>query len=296
MKKEVNYNEEHRLGEINMGLSQRNKFNRVIVIGWDGAGSFVRNTPTPNLDEWMSRGASTLSAQTVSPTISAECWGALLHGVEPEKHGLNNDKAARHMFPGDSPYPSFFRLAHEAYPDRKLAAFTCWKPIMDGIIEGGIGVHKVSVPDPELAAAAADYIRNNPDLYILFVQFDYPDAAGHKYGYGTADYLKAITETDRWSGIILQAVKDAGWLDDSLVILTTDHGGGGENPKGHGSDHPLDKTVFWTCSGPGIAPGSEVPQELGLIDTAAVVSYALGLDIPKSWDAAVPRGLFGEDD
>lgn len=277
-----------------MGNTQTNKTKRAIVIGWDGAGSFVQQTPTPHLDEWMARGASTLSAQTVSPTISAECWGSLLHGVTPEKHQLNNDKAARHTFSGDSPYPSFFRLAHETHPERKLAAFTCWKPIMDGIIEDGIGVHKVSVPDAEMAAHVADYIRSNPDLYVLFVQFDYPDAAGHRYGYGTADYLQAITETDRWSGMILQAVKEAGWLDDSLVIITTDHGGGGENPKGHGSDHPLDKTVFWTCAGPGIAAGSKVPPQLGLIDTAAVVCRALGLDAPDEWDAAVPDGLFAE--
>ncbi|MFE5322167.1 alkaline phosphatase family protein [Paenibacillus sp. NPDC056579] len=275
-----------------MKASQSNTINRVIVIGWDGAGSFVQHTPTPHLDEWMAKGASTMSAQTVSPTISAECWGALLHGVGPEKHGLDNERAARHTYPGDSPYPSFFRVAHEAHPDRKLAAFTCWKPIMDGIVEDGIGVHKVSMPDAELAVACAEYIRSNPDLYVLFVQFDYPDAAGHKYGYGTADYLQAITETDRWSGIILQAVKDAGWADDSLIILTTDHGGGGDNPKGHGSDHPLDKTVFWMCSGPGIAVGSDVPEALGLIDTAAVVCRALGLKQPERWDAKVPEGLF----
>ncbi len=273
-----------------MGDQHMKSNNRIIVIGWDGAGSFVQQTSTPVLDRWMARGASTFTAQTVSPTISAQCWGSLLHGVTPVKHGLTNETAAASRYPSDSPYPSFFRMAHEAYPDRKLAAFTCWQPIMDGIIEEGIGVHKVSLPDKELAEAAADYIRSNPDLYLLFIQFDYPDYAGHKFGYGTPDYLEAITETDRFTGILLDAVEGAGWAEDSLVVITTDHGGGGVNPKGHGSDDPLDKTVFWTCSGPGIEAGSKVPPELGLMDTAAVVCRAMGLEQPQEWEAKVPKG------
>ncbi|MCS7464828.1 alkaline phosphatase family protein [Paenibacillus doosanensis] len=277
-----------------MNQVESKEIRRAIIIGWDGAGSFVEQAETPVLDRWMARGGATLGAQTVFPTISAECWGSLLHGVTPEKHGLNNDKAAVEKYPGDSPYPSLFRVAHEAYPERKLAAFTCWKPIMEGIIEEGIGVHKVSMPDPELAQAVADYIRSNPDVYILFVQFDLPDCAGHQYGYGEPDYLRAISETDRMTGVIMQAVEDAGMLEDSLIVMTTDHGGGGVNPKGHGTDHPLDKTVFWTCSGPGIAAGSAVPEGLGLIDTSAVVCRALGLPIPGQWEARVPEGLFGE--
>lgn len=279
-------------GERYMGELSSNRIKRVIVIGWDGAGNFVQHTSTPNLDQWVKRGASTLQAQTVSPTISAQCWGSLLHGVSPDKHLLDNDKAAVERYPVDSPYPSFFKLAYEAFPERKLAAFTCWKPIMDGIIEEGINVHKVSVPDAELGEAVADYIHNNPDLYLLFVQFDYPDYAGHKFGYGTPDYLEAITETDRFSGKIFDAMEEAGWLDDSLVIITTDHGGGGLNPKGHGSDAPMDKTVFWTCAGPGIMAGSEAPEELGLMDTAAVVCRAMGIEQPKEWEARVPEGLF----
>ncbi len=280
------------LGERNMSEQNLSPIKRVIVIGWDGAGSFVQHTSTPYLDQWMKRGASTLRAQTVSPTISAQCWGSLLHGVSPDKHMLNNDIAADQRYPDDSPYPSFFKLAHEAYPGRKLAAFTCWQPIMDGIIEEGIGVHKVSLPDVELGEAVAEYIRNNQDLYLLFVQFDYPDYAGHKFGFGTPDYLEAITETDRFSGKIFDAMEEAGWLDDSLVIITTDHGGGGLNPKGHGSDEPLDKTVFWTCAGPGIEAGSEAPEELGLLDTAAVACRAMGITPPVEWEARVPEGWF----
>ncbi|WP_231571486.1 hypothetical protein [Gordoniibacillus kamchatkensis] len=56
---------------------------RVVIIGWDGAGNFVKDANTPNLDRLVRSGAGALSldARTASPTISAQCWGSLMHGV-----------------------------------------------------------------------------------------------------------------------------------------------------------------------------------------------------------------------
>ncbi|KRF07239.1 nucleotide pyrophosphatase [Paenibacillus sp. Soil766] len=265
--------------------------NRVIIIGWDGAGNFVRDAHTPNLDRLFQQGASTLEAQTASPTISAECWGTLLHGVNPVKHGLTNTKAEVEIFPDDSPYPSIFRVARETFPLAKLAAYSAWKPINDGIIEPSIGVHKISMPDDELVQAIAAYIHENPDFKLLYVQLDLPDAAGHKYGYNMPEQLRVIEESDRQTGVILDALETAGLIDDSLIIAVTDHGGGGESAFDHGSDHPMDKTIFWSCKGPGIAPGTQL-DDVNIADTATVVAHALGLTAPASWEGKMPQGLF----
>ncbi|MCZ8516869.1 alkaline phosphatase family protein [Paenibacillus filicis] len=266
--------------------------NRVIIIGWDGAGNFVKDANTPNLDRLVYSGAFTLDAQTASPTISAQCWGSLLHGVSPEKHGLTNDKAGEETYPDDSPYPSIFRVAREAFPDAKLAAFCAWNPINHGIIESLIDVHKLSLKDRELAQAAAAYIRENPDVKLMFVALDLPDSAGHRVGYNTIGQLQAIEETDANTGYILDALEEMDLLKDSLVIVVSDHGGGGEHPEQHGSDHPLDKTIFWACAGPGVIPQMGIPDRISIADTAAVVAYALGLEAPAVWEAMLPKGLF----
>ncbi|WP_165972357.1 hypothetical protein [Paenibacillus piri] len=52
----------------------------------------------------------------------------------------------------------------------------------------------------------------------------------------------------------------------------TNGSGGGAVSTDHGSDHPLDRTIFWYCAGPGIAPGAQVPAGLGPLDTAAVIA------------------------
>lgn len=266
---------------------------RVFILGMDGAGNFIQHTDTPNIDAFLSNGAVTYMAQAQSPTISAECWGSILHGVIPEKHGLNNEIASTQAYPANSPYPSIFRIVREAQPEAKLAAFSSWSPIVSGIIEEGLDVHKEAMPDDELVDAIETYIHNNSDVKLLYMQLDDPDASGHKYGYGSdsPNYLKAITKMDELFGRVLRAIEQQGLLEDSLVILLTDHGGGGANKHDHGSDHPMDKNVFWGCAGPGVTAGTVLP-ELFIVDTAAVALHALGLEQPADWDGKVPASLF----
>ncbi|GAA0411514.1 alkaline phosphatase family protein [Paenibacillus motobuensis] len=266
---------------------------RVFILGMDGAGNFIQHTDTPNIDAFLSKGAVTYMAQAQSPTISAECWGSILHGVVPEKHGLNNEIASTQVYPADSPYPSIFKLVREAQPEAKLAAFSSWSPIVSGIIEEGFDIHKEALPDEELVGAIETYIQNNSDVKLLYMQLDDPDASGHKYGYGpdSPNYLKAITKMDDLFGRVLRAIEQQGLLEDSLVILLTDHGGGGADKHDHGSDHPMDKNVFWGCVGPGVSAGTVLP-ELFIVDTAAVALQALGLELPANWDGKVPASLF----
>lgn len=266
-----------------------NGIQRVFFLGMDGAGNFIQNTETPIIDAFLKKGAFTYTAQAQSPTISAECWGSILHGVTPEKHQLNNEVAATKTFPADSTYPSIFRLAREAWPEAKLAAFSSWKPINSGIIEEDLGIHKESLPDAELVGAIEAYLEQNRDVKLLFMQLDEPDAAGHKFGYGPDSklYLEAISKNDELFGRVLDTIERLGLLEDSLIILLTDHGGGGDNKYSHGSDHPMDKNVFWGCAGPGVEPGTEV-SGLYIVDTAAVAAHALGLKQPESWDAKLP--------
>ncbi|WP_251035915.1 hypothetical protein [Paenibacillus sp. ISL-20] len=43
-------------------------------------------------------------------------------------------------------------------------------------------------------------------------------------------------------------------LEDTWIITVTDHGGGGAHPNDHGSDHPMDMTITWGITGPGVKP------------------------------------------
>ncbi len=258
---------------------------RAFIIGIDGAiGWSVRKAKTPNIDRILADGVVTYSATTVLPSASFEAWGAMFHGVGPEKHGLNGGQPC----PEDTDWASFMKVAKEQNPDTKCASFCCWNPINTNIIEQSIGCHMVNMPDPQLAVASAEYIRNDtPDIF--FMHLDYIDGAGHSHGYGTEKYFQQITATDELVGIVIDAIQDAGVFDESLIILLSDHGGVGTS---HGSDDPDCMNIFWGCCGVGVNKGVELENELNIMDTAAVVAHALGLSAPIGWDAKIPDGIF----
>ncbi len=83
-------------------------------------------------------------------------------------------------------------------------------------------------------------------------------------------------------GKILDALKDAGIADTSLVLITSDHGGKG---KGHGGSTMEEIEIPWILHGRGVAPGRELSAMVNTYDTAATVAYALGLAPPRCWIA-----------
>lgn len=271
-----------------------NTYKHVVILGVDGAGTFFRNTPTPNMDAIFADGAITYTGITESPSISAQSWASLMHGVNCNVHGITADSVG--SYPTDSDYPSFFRVVRENDPDAKLGSYTTWNTINNLIVEDGIGITKVgwSGTDADLTNKICTYVESaSPN--VLFVQFDNVDAAGHKYGFGSDEHLAKITETDALIGRVYESYVKAGLIEDTLFIVTTDHGGtrvaSGDYLGNHGGETPEEKEITFAAKGKTVIDGGKI-ENFEIRDTAAIVLYALGYDQPESWTARVPSGLF----
>ena len=263
-------------------------YKNVIIIGVDGGGAFFQNTSTPNMDAIFKKGAVSYRTKTSYPTISAQCWGSMLHSVLPEFHRLTNGTVGSRPFKPDSPYPSIFRVVKEAFPNANMASFCNWNPINVGIIEDNLGVVKGTGSDPEVANKVVQYIQGN-DPTLVFVQFDSVDGAGHGHGYGSSEHLAAITAVDALIGQIYNALKNKSLLDDTLFIVSADHGG---TPGGsHGGDTDAERYVFLGVAGSTVVEGGGI-QDPEVRDIAAISAYAFGLDFPETWTGIVPGGLF----
>ncbi|MCR5681331.1 MAG: alkaline phosphatase family protein [Clostridiales bacterium] len=264
------------------------KVSHVIVIGVDGAGTFFRQADTPNLDRIFAHGAVSYDVITSNPTISGECWGSMLTGVVPEMHGLTNGRVSSTPYPTDSIFPTVFRVIREAMPDAELASFCNWNPINFGIIEDNLGVTKGTGNDAAVTEQVCAYVAEHDPAFV-FVQFDEVDGAGHGNGYGTEGHLRQIAISDGLIEKMWEAYEARGWLDDTLFIVTADHGGFGH---GHGGWTDGEKYIMFAATGPGVKEGTI--GEMGVRDTASVVLYALGLADrqPASWTARTPSGLF----
>ena len=268
------------------------RYSRVILLGVDGAGIFFAQADTPNMDKLFENGAVTYKAITSLPTISAECWGSMLHGVGPEVHKLTNSIVGSTRYDVKSPYPSFFKVIRESYPDAKLVSFCNWDPINYGIIEENLGVHEDTAGDERLTEKIVSYINEN-DFDTMFIQFDDVDGAGHNFGYGFKQHLERITLTDTFIGKIVDALKARDMFDDTLFIVTADHGG--TPTGGHGGSTDAEKIIYMGVAGKGVMKGEISPEcPPNVKDLAAIVLYGMGLDIPETWTAKIPANIFEE--
>ncbi len=277
----------------------KRKYSHVIVVGIDGAGAFIKDADMPNFQRIFSDGAVTYRALSSQPTVSAECWGAMLLGVGPETHKLTNGILESTPYPVDSPFPSVFRRIREVYPDAELGSYCDWNPITHGIVENNLNISHDTARDTELTPIICDYIRQKkPDF--LFIQFDSVDGAGHRNGYGKPEFFKRLHEVDELINDVHKAVVDAGIADDTLFITIADHGG--TNPETGGGSHggwtDEEKYVTFAMTGKGVS--KTAIKEMNIRDLAAIILYSFGIKAPdfdeNGWTSQIPEGLFDDID
>ena len=265
-------------------------YKHVVVIGVDGAGAFFREANTPNIDRIFEKGAKTYKMRSTTPTSSCPCWMSCLHGVLPEHHGIiENYFVEKFPFPESAKrYPSFLKLAKEAFPDKDAAAIYNWIGI-NGIVEDDAGITKLKLHDGPITDYVVNEYLDNNDPSVLYIHYGSTDSKGHLEGYGSKAHLEQITLIDGFIGRIFDKLGELSMLDDTLFIVTTDHGGTSERRHGGLSDE--EKLVMFAARGATVSPCSEI-LDMHLHDTAAVVLYALGIDIPEVYTSRVPSGLF----
>ena len=274
------------------------KYDHVVVVGIDGAGSFIKDAYTPNFDRIFENGAVTYTALSSFPTASAECWGSMILGVGPEVHKLTNANIKDAPYPSDSPFPSVFKRIRDNIPDAELGSYCCWWPITSGIVENDIGVSNDSGADDPLTLKICSYIKSKKPTF-LFVQFDSLDYVGHYNGYGSEAYMKRMTEVDVLLNDIHEATIEAG-MENTLFMVVVDHGGTEFDGKMayHGGWSDAERLVTFAAVGKG-ARKTKL-GEVNIRDLAAIVLYAFGIEAPsfdeKGWTSQIPLGLFEDAD
>ena len=94
------------------------------------------------------------------------------------------------------------------------------------IVERHIGENKIRIHPPTerfIISCTCDIIRQyNPD--VIFLHPANIDAYRHDTGLFNDKVLVGVEETDQWIGEIMKAVEDAGELENTNLVLTSDHG------------------------------------------------------------------------
>lgn len=264
-------------------------YKHVVVVGIDGMGNFLTKTPTPNIDRIFENHAKTFKALSMSPTISAQNWCSMLIGCSPEVHGYTNSNIGKVR---KNTFPSVFERIREALPDAKIAAYSHWEALVEGLINDDLNVSKGYAKSDEIVCnMAVSAVSEKPDF--MYVLFEEVDKTGHECEYGSEKYLEVITREDGYVGKIYEAYEKAGIIDETLFLVITDHGG---IRNGHGGYTDEEKYIFLAAAGKDVPKGT-----IGYAytrDLSAVILYALGIEFPKyeegGFTSQIPDGIFPE--
>ena len=191
-------------------------------------------------------------------------------GLDVKAHGLswNNWKPDR----GYIKVPTIFETAEEA--GDKTAMFVGKFKLRHLARPGTVDVfERPGYYCKKVADEAADYlVRVKPEL--TFIHFSNPDEAGHSSGWESDKYTHAIGEDDKCLGVVITALKNAGMMDDTLIIVSADHGG---HNKAHSGALAVDREIPWIAHGPGVRSNHVLRGSISTVDTAATALDALGL-------------------
>lgn len=275
------FNSPFQLNDIPVNHTSRR---RAFIIGVDGIGILPKTTKTPAIYRVIDNGIYTFQAATVYPSLSAESWTSLLHGVSPLRHQISTEVRPKKSFPMDSEYPSIFRVLHESDNKSVMAVFCNWEFIPNYIVENGIGVQKFQdYTEKGIISLFEKFMRTN-DPTLVFFQLDDTDVVGHRQGFFTDKQIEQLIKTDKTVGKIIDIIEKYDPSNESLILIQTDHGGGGVHPHMHGSGEYQDMTIFWTARGKGICKNKQIDHQVTILDTARFVASYLKLKIPESWE------------
>lgn len=276
--------------------AQVKKVKHVVLIGFDGLGAYaIADAQMPVLKQLMATGSWSLKARTVLPSSSADNWASMLMGAGTSLHGYTEWDSKTPEIPSATVsqygiFPGIFGLLRSSHPSAKTAVIYNWEGIGYLFEKEAVDivVHDEKATGDFYADTAAAIIRQEKPA-LTFIHFSQPDGVGHSIGHRTPEYYAELKNVDRRIGTIVQAVKEAGIENQTIIIISADHGG---INKGHGGKSLDEVLIPWIIQGPGVKKGNEITDVIITYDTAATIAYIFGLKTPQPWRGVPVRSAF----
>ena len=279
----------------------------VFIISLDGGKpAVIQQSRMPVLERLVAEGAHTWTANTIFPSTTLPGHTSMLTGVGPEKHHIlwNSWVPTNGMVR----VPTVFSEAKRAglttamfvgkekfrhlLVTNTVDHFDYHRSVAGEVTKSDNGDTKVkkegTVYGDQVARDAAAYIvQHKPNL--CFIHFADTDVTGHKFGWGSPEQLKSFAQADADLGVVLKGIRDAGIADESVVIISADHGGHG---KGHGTKSPEDMHIPWIAWGKGVRKGFTITVPVTTFDTTATALWLLNVPCPPSLDGQPVTSAF----
>ncbi len=121
---------------------------------------------------------------------------------------------------------------------------------------------------------------------IQFIGFDDVDAAGHDFGAASSTYIQMIENTDSYIGEILDLYNSLGQLNNTTIVLFSDHGH--EDIGGHGGETSAQTHGAFIFAGKGVTNKGLIDDKLTRINSITPTLLAmLGISLAPTMNGPV---------
>lgn len=282
---------------VNFSYAAKWKAKHVILIGMDGWGAYsVEKAEMPNVKKLMEEGSYTLKKRSVLPSSSAVNWASMFMGAGPELHGFTEWGSQKPELPSREIshyglFPTIWGLFRDANPSAEMGYIYEWGGMKYLAEMQAMSMEReVSVKNNPRGCTdtSVDYIKKSRPAFLGII-FEEPDGVGHGKGHDTDAYYAKLKELDGYIGEIIKAVKEAGMLDETIFIVTADHGG---IEKGHGGKTMREMETPFIISGKNVRKGYEFTESMMQFDCASTIAYIFGLKQPQVWIGRPMKQVF----
>lgn len=243
----------------------------------------ITTADCPALKSLIDRGASTMTARSVMPSVTLPCHTSIFHSVPPTRHGVTTNTYT----PMARPLPGLVEVAKAA--QKRAAFFYNWEQLRDLARPGSLhytyfrnSAYDEDGDDETVAHAAKFIQREKPDFAFLYIGT--VDTIGHAHGWMSDEYLKQLKRVDGLLGNFFSTLHD-----EYTTIIHSDHGGHDRN---HGSDSDEDMLIPWMAVGLKIKKGYTIQGQVSLLDTAPTIAKLLGIQPHHEWEGKCVEEIF----
>ena len=281
----------------------------VVLVVMEGVDNVsIQNGTMPTLKRLAKEGATSWSAQTLSPPFTVPAMASLLTGMTVSKHRVDQEWEEYDFSRSFLRAPTlfdymdlsagldtalflmderFYQLSRpEIYVDMQVCGKSkpqCNPTLLVSYIqdylkkvmsEGGHGFRLIDIPG------------------LLVAHMPAPADAGNKRGWDSKAYHKALTEVDTAISELLNVYKEFEVLNRTMVIVTGLTGSGGSGGVQLTGTSSGNTTVPWIAWGANVKPGFEITRHVSIMDTGATIMEALGLVTHTEWDSQGIKEIF----
>jgi len=217
-------------------------------------------------------------AKTVRPSVTVAALASFATGVAPETHGLVEPGLGFLTRLG-----SLKPMARELSRHRLGTLVAAGAPAVRSrpvawALTACAGVSRLVLSEGGARGTVEGALPHLADHDFAFIYLPDCDRAGHQHGWMSPAYLRAASGID--AAIASLDIR----LDETLLIVLADHGGGGVNPTDHDLPHPINDAIPLVLAGQGVRHGHVIDREVSLLDVPATILHFFGVPVPHSYE------------